>query len=86
MSFGRDGQLYTSIYDKRDDLNFQTDQNGHLFYAVDTEVDLNESRVVSMEHFATGLACQQGTLILPDTWFRLFYGLAYAPFVETSFL
>ena len=26
--------------------------------------------VVSMEHLATGVASQQGTLTLPDTWFR----------------
>ena len=37
--------------------------------------------------FATGVACQQGTLTLPDTWFRPpFWGLANAPIVETKFL
>ena len=37
--------------------------------------------------FATGVACQQGTFILPDTWFRpLILGLASAPIVETRFL
>ena len=37
--------------------------------------------------FATGVACQQGMLTLPDTWFRpTTVGLAYAPIVETRFL
>ena len=37
--------------------------------------------------FATGVASQQGTLTLPDTWFRPpFLGLAFAPIVETRFL
>ena len=34
-----------------------------------------------------GLACQQGTLTLPDTWFLPpFLGLACAPIVDTRFL
>ena len=39
--------------------------------------------------FATGVACQQGALTLPDTWFRPpppILGLACAPIVETRFL
>ena len=37
--------------------------------------------------FATGVACQQGTITLPDTWFRPpISGLPCAPIVETSFL
>ena len=37
--------------------------------------------------YATGVACQQGTLTLPDTWFRpLIVGRACAPVVETRFL
>ena len=35
--------------------------------------------------FAAGVACQQGTLILPDTWFVPHCGLACAPIVETRF-
>ena len=37
--------------------------------------------------FATGVACQHGTLTLPDPRFRTFLGLVYAaaPIVETSF-
>ena len=37
--------------------------------------------------FATGVASQQGTLTLPDTWFRPpISGLANALIVETKFL
>ena len=37
--------------------------------------------------FATGVACQHGTLALPGTWFRpTIMGLACAPIVETRFL
>ena len=37
--------------------------------------------------FATGVASQQGTLTLQDTWFHPpFWGLANAPIVETKFL
>ena len=37
--------------------------------------------------FAMGVVCQQGTLTLPDTWFRpTIVGLACAPIVETRFL
>ena len=35
---------------------------------------------------ATGVACRQGTLTLPETLFRSpFLGLAYAPIIENSF-
>ena len=38
------------------------------------------------EAFATGVACQQGTLTLPDTWLRPpIVGLDCAPIVETRF-
>ena len=30
------------------------------------------------------MTCQQGTLTLPDAWFRPPFGLACAPIVETS--
>ena len=38
--------------------------------------------------FATGVACQQGTLTLPDTWLYTspIVGRACAPIVETRFL
>ena len=49
---------------------------------IDTEFDLH--RVMSAFHgaFAAGVACQQGTLILPFP----ILGLDYAPIVETRFL
>ena len=49
---------------------FPTDQTFHQFHDLDTELDL--LRIMSGFHgpFATGVACQQGTLTLPDTWFR----------------
>ena len=57
----------------------------HQFHDMDTELDLH--RIASGLHgaFATGEASQQGTLTLPDNWFRPFWGLAYAPIVETGF-
>ena len=66
--------------------DFPTDQTFHQFYDLYTEFDLH--RIMSGFHgtFATGVASQQGTLTLPDTWFRPpFLGLAFAP-IETRFL
>ena len=34
---------------------------------------------------STGVAFQQGTLALPDTWFRHFLELDFAPIVQISF-
>ena len=47
-----------------------TDQTFHQFHDFYTELDLH--RIMSGFHgaFATGVASQQGTLTLPDTWFR----------------
>ena len=47
-----------------------TNQTFNQFHDLDTELDLH--RITSGFHgaFATGVACQQGTLTLPDTWFR----------------
>ena len=58
----------------------------HQFHDLDTDFDLH--RITSGFHgaFATGVACQQGTLTLPDTWVRPPLGLANAPIVETKFL
>ena len=56
------------------------------FHDLVTGLDLH--RITSSFHgaFVTDLASQWGTLTLPDTWFRPpFWGLAYAPIVETSF-
>ena len=50
--------------------DFATDQTSHQFHDLYTELDLH--RIMSGFHgaFATGVAGQQGTLTLPDTWFR----------------
>ena len=50
--------------------DFPTDQTFHRFHDLYTELDLH--RIMSGFHgaFATGVASQQGTLTLPDTWFR----------------
>ena len=47
-----------------------TNQTFHQFHDLYTELDLH--RIMSGFHgaFATGVASQQGTLTLPDTWFR----------------
>ena len=47
-----------------------TNQTFHQFHDLDTEFDLH--RITSGFHkaFATGVVCHQGTLTLPDTWFR----------------
>ena len=47
--------------------DFPTNQTFHQFYDLDTDFDLH--RIMSGCHgaFATGVACQQGTLTLPDT-------------------
>ena len=49
---------------------FPTDQTFHQFHDLYTELVLH--RIMSGFHgaFATGVASQQGTLTLPDTWFR----------------
>ena len=50
--------------------DFPTDQTFHQFHDLYTELDLH--RIISGFHgaFATVVASQQGTLTLPDTWFR----------------
>ena len=50
--------------------DFPTDQTFHQFHDLYTELDLH--RIMSGFHgaFATSVASQQGTLTLPDTWFR----------------
>ena len=50
--------------------DFPTEQTFHQFHDLETELDLH--RIMSGFHgaFVTGVACQQGTLTLPDTWFR----------------
>ena len=50
--------------------DFPTNQTFHQFHDLYTELDLH--RIMSGLHgaYATGVASQQGTLTLPDTWFR----------------
>ena len=50
--------------------DFPTDQTFHQYHDLYTELDFH--RIMSGFHgaFATGVASQQGTLTLPDTWFR----------------
>ena len=65
--------------------DFPTDQTFRQFHDLDTELDLHRITGGCHGAFATGVACQQGTLTFPDTWFCTFLGLAYAPIVDTSF-
>ena len=50
--------------------DFPTDQTFHQSHDLYTELNLH--RIMNGFHgaFATGVASQQGTLTLPDTWFR----------------
>ena len=68
--------------------DFPTNQTFHQFHDLDTDFDLH--RITSGFHgaFAKVVAYQQGTLTLPDTWFRPppILGLANAQIVETKFL
>ena len=47
-----------------------TDQTFHQFHDLYTELDLHRIMSGFNGAFATGVASQQGTLTLPDTWFR----------------
>ena len=48
----------------------------HQIYDIDTEFDLYRITSGFHEASATGVACQQGALTLPDTWYRpLFWDL-----------
>ena len=50
--------------------DFPTDQTFHQFHDLYTELDLHRIMTGFHGSFATGMASQQGTLTLPDTWFR----------------
>ena len=54
--------------------DFPTDQTFHQYDDLDTGLDIH--RITSGFHgaFATGVGNQQGTLTLPDTWFRPPFG------------
>ena len=47
--------------------DFPTDQTFHQIHFLDTELDLHRITSVFYGAFATGVACQQGTLTLSDT-------------------
>ena len=77
LKFDRVHQVLTSC---------QITTNSNHRFNLGTELDLH--RLTSGFHraFATGVARQQGTLTLPDTWFRPpVLGLVYASIVETKF-
>ena len=46
-----------------------TDENVHHFHDRVTNLDLHRITNTFHEAFATGVACHQGTLTFPDTWF-----------------
>ena len=50
--------------------DFPTDQTFHQFHDLYTELDLHHIMIGFYWAFARGVASQQGTLTLPDTWFR----------------
>ena len=64
--------------------DFPTDQTFHQFHNLDTEFDLH--RITSGFHrtFATGVACQQGTRTLPDTWFRPLWLKLFRPLLRLA--
>ena len=66
--------------------DFQTNQTFHKFHDLDNDFNLHRIMIGFHGAFATCVACQQGTLTLPDTWLRPpILGLACAPIVETRF-
>ena len=59
----------------------------HRFTCNDrTELDLHRIKRGFHGAFATGVACQQGALTHPDTWFRPLFGTCWCSNVETRFL
>ena len=70
--YGRNGDLIQQykVSLSRMFNGIPTHQSFHQFHDIDTELDLH--RITSGFHgaFQTGVACQQGTLTLPDIWYR----------------
>ena len=61
--------------------DFPTNQTFHQFNDLYTEFDLHRMKSGFHGAFATGVACQQGTLTLPDTWFRPpFFGTCFCSY------
>ena len=65
--------------------NFPTDQIFHQFHDIYTELDLH--RITSGFHgaFATGVACQQGTITLPNTFFPTCWDLLMLQLLRPGF-
>ena len=64
-----------------------TDQTFQQFHDLDTDLDLHWIASGFHVAFATGVACQQRELILPDTWFPLpFLDLLMPPLLRPVFL
>ena len=67
-------------------LDSPTDHIFHQFRDLDIELDLHRITGSFRGVFAMDVACQQGTLTLPDTWFHSpLLKLAYPRIVETIF-
>ena len=67
--------------------DFPTDQTFHQIHDFDTDFDLHRTMSGFHGALAKGLAWQQGTLIVSDTWFRSpIFGFACATIVDTRFL
>ena len=85
LSIGRDGQLHTSIYDKRDDFNFHitnfpflsSNIQSSLTYGVFISELIRYARLLVWMFYSEG---PSGHLVSSPWW-----GLPYAPIVETSF-
>ena len=54
--------------------DFLTDQTFNQFHYLNTDLDLHRIMSGFYGAFATGVTYQQGTLTLPDTWFRPPFG------------
>ena len=50
--------------------DFPTDQTFHQFQDLNTELDLHRITSGFYGALETGVTCRQGTLTLPNTWFR----------------
>ena len=86
LDFDRDLYIKKLIFLPLTISDLSTDQTFHQFDDFGTKLDLH--RIMSGYHgaLATGMACQQGTLTLPDTWLRPTYSkLSCAPLVKTRF-
>ena len=67
--------------------DFTTVQTFHKVHDLDTDIDFHRIKSGFDGAFATGVACQQKTLILPGRLVPspFFGGFPYAPILKTSF-